>query len=204
MRENFGPDIVFAGDGTQEFWAEISAADTTGVAVSGLMNRDVIRILDISGICSFSGGGEVKKAVTSLIGTAKEAVTGPWALALQGLRQLIPLWPGGDARRDGYGQEPGKTGAHTDEGGIILCLPPAKGMIYSNDGTRPTITDNRRIVPAQSPFLFPKRDQGPIPVSGLEDGTKGVLRIAAFDHNYKDNSGVYEVVFTITRPNPQP
>jgi len=202
-KKDFGPDIKFDGD-SGEFWAEISAADATGVAVAGVKAGDEIRILDISGLCAFEGGDD-KKGASSLIGTVAEAATGPWAVAVKALREVVPLLAGGDKRRDGYGQEPGTTQFHTDEGGIILCFPGAGGVTYSNKDTRPVIkNDGRHPRTEAGKFHFPIRgDGGPIKVPEPTP-TPGTLRIAAFDHKYTDNSGVYEVVFTITRPKKSP
>ena len=200
-KKDFGPDIKFDG-GSDEFWAEISAADATGVAVADVKPGDEIRILDISGLCAFEGGDD-KQGASSFIGTVAEATTGPWAIALKALREVVPLLAGGDKRRDGYGQEPGKTQFHTDEGGIVLCFPDAGGVIYSNEDTRPPNTNTGgRVNPtaAHGKFHFPIRgNRNPITVPGTKPGT---LRIVAFDHKYTDNSGVYEVVFTITRGRP--
>ena len=33
----------------------------------------------------------------------------------------------------------------------------------------------------------------------VDDGVLNVLNIAAFDHDFQDNAGVYEVVFSVTR-----
>ena len=202
-KKDFGPDINFDGD-RGEFWAEISAADATGVAVAGVKDGDEIRILDISGLCAFEGGDD-KKGAASFIGTVAEAATGPWAIALKALREVVPLLAGGDKRRDGYGQEPGTTQFHTHEGGIILCFPDAGGVIYSNENTRPTINQGvgRENPPlAAGKFHFPIRgNRDSITIPGT---TSGTLRIVAFDHKYTDNSGVYEVVFTITRSSAPP
>ena len=111
---------------------------------------------------------------------------------------------GGDKRRDGYGQEPGTTQFQTHEGGLIFCFPDAGGVIYSNENTRPfsiEVGGGRADPPAAAgKFHFPVRgNRDAIPVPGT---TPGTLRIVAFDHKYTDNSGVYEVVFTITREPP--
>ena len=198
-KKDFGPDINFDGESV-EFWAEISAADATGVAVAGVKGGDEIRILDISGLCAFEGGDD-KKGAASFIGTVAEAATGPWAIALKALREVVPLLAGGDKRRDGYGQEPGTTQFHTHEGGIILCFPDARGVIYSNENTRPSTKGVGRQNPpaAEGKFHFPSRGDGSIEIP---EATSGTLRIVAFDHKYTDNSGVYEVVFTITRSSP--
>ena len=198
----FGPDTVFeppADGGTVEFWAEISATDATGVAVNKVQEGDTIRIVDISGICSFDGGGDRgRDDATSIVATAAEAIGGPWGVAIKLLRHIIPIILGGSCKRDGYGQEPGKTDYAEDEGGIIVCVPRSggSGMIYSNDDTRPTSSkkDGRKS----------KVDYCHFPIRGVDNvfGIKhdGVLRIGAFDHKYEDNAGTYEVVFRITRP----
>ena len=200
--KKFGPDISFNGEFT-EYWAEINAADSSGVAVRGLRAGDELRILDISRDCAFSAGGSAQAAqVKGLIGTAADAVDSPWKIALDGLLQAIPLL-NGKKRRDGYGQESGKTDFAIDEGGVLFCLPGSGGAPMSNSGNRPIIKvvngHRGRVAPSAKPDLyFPIRGlQGPITCRNDGDG---ILRIVPFDHNHGDNEGVYEVVFTITRP----
>lgn len=204
-RKEFGPDIDFEPGNSNnpfEFWAEVSATDATGVAVNGIRAGDEIRIVDISGDCAFEGGDNNRDEAPSFIGTLADSLTKPWALAVKGLRRLIPILSGGDKRRDGYGQEPGKTDFAIKEGGVLFCFPGTGGALFSNDNTRPTIqttgTQSWRVAPSTAP------GQCHFPIRGgqnaIQSQRSGILRIVAFDHKHVDNAGVYEVVFTITRP----
>ena len=206
----FGPDIVFNPQGAEtcEFWAEISATDDSGVSVDKLKEGDELRIIEISGACSFAKGKSglilsiIAAAAAVTLGGASSAA---WNTMVSSMRKDLDKHMAADAgtddndggkKRDGYGQEVGGGGNYAqNEGGIIVCLPLARGVVYSSDEVRRDKDGGGNN--AQSGWFFPTRsDAGETRTIGQE----GVLRIAAFDSNYSDNAGSYEIKFSITRP----
>lgn len=203
----FGPDIVFNPKGAApcEFWAEISSTDDSGICVDNLKRGDELRIIEISGACSFAKGKS--SLIPSIIATAVDVALGGataavWKAAVSSMRKDLDKHVAADAgadggkKRDGYGQEVGGGGNYAQkEGGIIVCLPRAGGVVYSNQkvfrnsaggGGNP-----------RKGWFFPTRSH--VGQTSRIDHN-GVLRIAAFDSNYSDNAGSYEVKFSITRP----
>ena len=71
-----------------------------------------------------------------------------------------------------------------------LDLPPATGMVYSNDKVR---RGDRNKMPPDVAF-FLERGEQPRTMR-----TDGVIRIGVFDSNFKDNAGCYEIKFSLTR-----
>lgn len=207
----FGPDIVFVPKGTEpcEFWAEISATDDSGVSVDKLEEGDELRIIEISGACSFAKGKS--GLILSIIAAAADAALGgagaaAWKTAVSSMRKDLDKHMadgggddndgGGGKKRDGYGQEVGGGGNYAQkEGGVIVCLPRAGGVVYSSEKIRRAKGGGGSS--AGGGWFFPTRkDAGKTWVMGFD----GVLRIAAFDSNYGDNAGSYEVKFSIRRP----
>ena len=198
----FGPDITFElgeSGGTCEYWALISATDGSGIAVDGVREGDVLRIIDASGICSFSKGkaGLVRSIVTVATEVAGAAVGGAglWKKATDLMRGELNKHGDNESRgakrRDAFGQEIGGDGnVAEEEGGLIICLPPATGMVYSSNKVR---RDDPTKKPPAGAF-FPARGDRPKTMP-----SDGVIRIGVFDSNFKDNAGCYEIKFSLTR-----
>ena len=206
----FGPDIVFNPQGTEpcEFWAEISATDDSGVSVDNLKEGDELRIIEISGVCSFAKG-KSGLILSIIAATAQLALGGAsakaWNTAVSSMRKDLDNHMAahtgtddkdGGKKRDGYGQEVGGDGNYAkNEGGVLVCLPRAGGVVYSSEKVRRKNTGGGSN--AQRGWFFPTRTDAGKPRT---TGHGGVLRIAAFDSNYNDNAGSYEIKFSITRP----
>ena len=206
----FGPDIVFNPQGTEpcKFWAEISATDDSGVSVDNLKEGDELRIIEISGACSFAKGKS--DLILSIIAAAADVALGgasaaAWKTAVSSMRKDLDKHMAADVgtddndggkKRDGYGQEVGGGGNFAQkEGGIIVCLPRAGGVVYSSKKLRRKSTGGGSN--ARRGWFFPTRSDAGKPRA---IGQEGVLRIAAFDSNHSDNAGSYEIKFLITRP----
>ena len=199
----FGPDIVFdLGDeiaGTREFWALVSATDGSGIAIDNVKAKDELRIIDASGICSFSKGKAklVRSIVTVAAKVAADATgIGLWKTATDSMRAELDKHGDDDAaakRRDAFGQEIGGGGdVAKEEGGLIVCLPAATGMVYSSGKVRRG--DNKK-QPPEGAFFLERGETEPKKIPRA-----GVIRIGAFDSNFKDNAGCYEIKFSLTRP----
>ena len=206
----FGPDIVFDPKRTEpcEFWAEISATDDSGVSVDKLKKGDELQIIEISGACSFAKGKS--GLILSIIATTANAALGAagaaaWKAAVSSMRKDLDkhMAAGGGTddndggkKRDGYGREVGGAGNYAqEEGGIIVCLPQAGGVVYSSKKVRRAKGGGGG--DTGGGWFFPTRKDVGNTWTIVRDG---VLRIAAFDSNYSDNAGSYEVKFSITRP----
>ena len=118
-----------------------------------------------------------------------------------GFQQNEP--PKGKAR-NGYGRICGKDRFAVEEGGIIVCMPAARGPVSSHSGSRPhKDAEKRGRLPQYVPeryedrLLFPCREQGG--QMQMEASMDGKAWIIVFDSKYQDNDGVYEVDFTVIR-----
>lgn len=199
----FGPDISFdpRGNDTCEFWALVSATDGSGIAVANVRTGDRFQIIDASGVCSFSKGRA--KLVRSIVAVAPVPAgrftgTGPWKKVTDSMRAELDKHADDDSgrtkRRDAFGHEIGGGGSVAqEEGGLIVCLPPATGMVYSNGKVRRG--DDKKKPPVGASFLL----RGTRPQEIIADG---VIRIGVFDSNFKDNAGCYEIKFSLMRPVP--
>ena len=200
VESKFGPDIVFdpGDDGTRDFWALVSATDGSGIAIDNVKTGDVFRIIDASGVCSFSKGkARMVRSIVTVAGEVAAGVTGAgiWKEVTDSMRTELDKHEdddsGGSKRRDAFGQEIGGGGnVATEEGGLIVCLPPATGMVYSNGKVRRG--DAAKQPPRDAFFL--ERGGEPKTI-----GADGVIRIGVFDSNFKDNAGCYEIKFSLTR-----
>ena len=197
-------------------WAKVSATDMSGVTITNIEMGDIVRVETISGFCSFSDKSFVGhlKSVAGIVGGI--------------LTSGLPLFSGtevktiGDALkkgagslesyagtkgkvRTGYGKVRGKDRFAVKEGGIIVCMPSARGAIYAAEDSYldGDAEEHGRLPQYVAPHLrnwcfFPCRQAGGLmEKTAQQDGTVHVL---VFDKEYQDNAGAYEVKLTITRP----
>ena len=197
----FGPDITFEpGDsgGICEYWALVSATDGSGIAIDNVKAEDELRILDASGICSFSKGKAklIRSIVTIAAKVGADATgMGLWKTATDSMRAELDKHGDNESRgakrRDAFGREIGGDGnLAAAEGGLIVCLPPATGMVYSSGTVRRGDTAKK---PPEGAFFL---ERGGRPKKIIDDG---VIRIGVFDSDFKDNAGCYEIKFSLTR-----
>ena len=196
--------------GIWEFRAEIYANDATGVRLNNLEVGDVVKIRSISGWCTFSdkNRGSIAKEIFSLAAPfVGGALPSAAKTALDSLKKdagFMSSEPTKGKARNGWGRVQGKDEYAIKEGGIIVCMPGAGGPIASRDETRPHKDAEEH---GRLPKYFPKGIQGSafFPCRGdggqreMEAPEDGAAWILAFDHEYKDNHGVYEVDFSVIR-----
>lgn len=220
VNKSFGPDVILPDDLEQaDLWAEISATDDSGVTVQGVEKGDTIKIESVAGICSFSKR-EGFKRVLSVIGMVGGFAGG--GRALFGAQQIedfgkelkkqageIKEQVGnaalGAKRRDGYGYDPGDNKFAEREGGLIVCMPTCHGPFYSSDDFRIVFGGDgdkvgrlpRHYRKFSEKCFFPCRE--PDGRMSMKAPAAGTLYILAFDSDYSDNSGSYEVRFQVTR-----
>ena len=221
-KQPFGPDTMIPPNATTvDVWAEISATDHSGITVDGIKAGDVVEIVDVSGICSFDSnlGQKVLSLVAIISGTAAAASSLFDIEKVEGRikdfkHQASELAKeAGDAlkgsRRDGYGQDPGTGEFATEEGGLLVCMPSACGVFYATEENHLTGNaheDGRLLIHTKSNLqdhncFFPcRKDGGVMKTKAKQDGT---LHIIAFDSNFGDNAGKYEVKFRVSRPTPE-
>ena len=110
-----------------------------------------------------------------------------------------------DKARDGYGVKMNDGKFAKNEGGILICMPSAKGPMYAHDRNHlpDDVEDSGRLDTHRmgelkdSHCFFPTRKKD----GTMDEAAKadGVIHIIAFDSNYADNLGLYEVSLQIMR-----
>lgn len=201
-----------------KLWASIPANDDTGIIIDNVMEGDTILIYDASGIASF---GKTNMAlVKSIVGMANaiagdvllyatdgaaEPFLASWNSAVKSIGDAV-----GDAdiehkRRDAYGRDPGTGDYGKHEGGLIVCMPTSHGAIYATsdyylaDGSK----SNGRKTSYYSTAAKNANAMYPCNVSGaiLQQTAKqaGAIHVLAFDENFQDNAGAYNVGLMVIR-----
>ena len=215
-----GPDINLKEGPEWTIWAQINAADPHGISVDKVEDGDELTIETLSGIAYFTGKSgwwrvlsaiyKVAGAFVSMTSTADKVIT-----AVKD--ETLPIDDETDKinqaskPRDAYGRKLDEGGEFAEkEGGIVVCMPNAAGPMYAHSanyfikkekktsGNQKGRSD-RRCMKKKSEMpnnCFPAtRDKKVHTIIG-----NGVLHIYAFDHNYRDNAGIYEIKFRIKRP----
>ena len=222
-RKSLGPDVVLEFPSNASgvaVWAKVSATDDTGVAISNLEQGDILRVEAIAGCCSFSDKSflDKLKSVAGIVGgiltTGLPLLSGTKAkeigAALKKSSTSLESYSGGKGKvRTGYGKVKGKGKYATKEGGIIVCMPSARGPIYAADdtyldGAAEQFGRLPQYVPAhlRDWCFFPcRRPGGLMEKTVLQDGPAYVL---VFDKKHEDNAGAYEIKLTIARPGRSP
>ncbi len=214
------PTLSESGDTVDGYklWASIPANDDTGIIIDNVMEGDTIMIYDASGICSFDKTNMA--LVKSIVGLANaiagdvllyatdgaaEPFVQSWNTAVKSIGDAV-----GDAdiehkRRDAYGRDPGTGDYGKHEGGLIVCMPSSRGAIYATsdyylaDGSK----DHGRKTEYYSSAAKNANAMYPCNVSGaiLQQTAKtaGAIHVLAFDENFQDNAGAYNVGLIVVR-----
>ena len=191
--EEAGPDIELQGNGPWTIWAWINAADDHGIQISGVKDGDMLELELISGIGYFAGASGWWRALSIAIEVGATVIT-PTNLAgkiaakgLDGVNKVVPKDEKASKPRDGYGEKLDGAGVAHEEGGLVICPPITGGPKYAVE--RPSGGGA-----GQHGCFFPTRAKRKVSIKD-----DGVLSVVAFDSNYTDNAGRYEVRFKITR-----
>ena len=189
-------------------WASINAAHDKGVSVENVRAGDKLTIEAISGVGYFAGRKGWWR-VLSVIYNVSGVFAPTGSAAANALTELSDATLPGDGLeedspnskpRDGYGRKLGDGGAFAEkEGGIVVCMPSARGPVYAHTKNHFSIDGGQRKWKAVSEM----KDQCFAATRTMEEKSAeedGVLYIYAFDKNYRDNAGTYEVKFRIERP----
>ena len=210
---NVGPDVKLEekrGPHTWNIWALVNAADSRGISIYGVKKGDEVTLDYIYGVGYFGGQSGWSMLLSTVVRSVGGVLpVGDGKLTFTG--QVLPAPSanvGGSKSRDGWGRNLGDGKYGKEEGGIVICLPSAKrqSLIYARDENRLTRDDSR----GENSFKegsewkkysehqcsFPLLTDQKTKAKAVEDG---VLILYAFDSNYIDNAGAYEVKLTIER-----
>ena len=207
----FGPDVVLDEKSTEwTIWAVINTADEHGISVENIKDGDTITIEYISGIGYFgghSGWWKVLSTVYKIGGAFIRTDSVPANIITALSEETLPGAGKGDddhrqsKPRDGYGRKLDDGGNFAkEEGGIVVCVPQAGGPMYAHSGNHfknekaRSIDNLKKGSEMKGNCFFPTRAREK---RALKAG--GILYIYAFDRNYRDNAGSYEVKFRIER-----
>lgn len=209
-----GADIRLEGTGPEwTIWATINAADDQGVSVDNVKTGDTITIEAISGIAYFAGqsGWETFFSVVRKVADSGAVAGGAGRIAESVVKALEAgeedekpkVDPGeGDASkpRDGFGRNLDNGNYAKNEGGVAICAPKASGPVYAHQKNHLKDDKGRREQNLKEDSemqggdcFFATRGGEAVEING-----DGVLYVYAFDRDYRDNSGVYEMKFRIT------
>lgn len=203
-----------------KLFASISATDDVGIIIDNVLPGDQIFVYDASGISSFrSSSMKLIKGVIGIanaIGTkalvyASDGAAAPftkaWNSALKTIGDAVGDSDIKHSRRDAYGLDPGTGKYAKDEGGLIVCMPKAKGAVYSSKDYRLSGDTKNK---GRKTKYYPKKANEkniwwPCNVDGGKmSGTAeiaGAAHILAFDNKFTDNAGSYTIGFIVVRDN---
>lgn len=206
------------GAGAFSCWIDIVANDPNGVVISNVKKGDIIEIGLINGVASFEQTtmAPVKSFIAVRAGImkdsldyytlgqadeTKDAIEQATKCILESLPNEIKHKP-----RDGYGQDPTTDEYSTTEGGIIICMPKAKGAIYATSENY--LSDDAKTNGRKQEYFpeniknvnswFPCQLEGGIMKKQAE--VDGEINILAFEQNWEDSAGDYQFRLTIVRP----
>jgi hypothetical protein len=213
--DGFGTLVPWTGEEDFAMIAFINTADELGLCVTGIRDGDTYEHVRVRGRASFSTDTK-NNGIAGLIGVV--GVGADIAASYFGAPELVPLinaaseyaqkqFPESEVpskRRDGYGEDQHGSKARA-EGGVIVCEPRAQGIYYSDDadhqdrwiqpdGTRDE-SNRPRHIPAGDAFFLRKNME-----RRALHGT-GDLFLCAWDGEFPDNAGSYEVHFILRRGN---
>lgn len=201
-----------------KLFAAITANDDTGIIIDNVLPGDEIIIYDASGISSFRMT-DMKK-VKAVVGIANALATKALVFATDGAAlPFTKAWNSaldkiGDAvddgkikhsRRDAYGRDPGSGDYAKNEGGLIVCMPKARGAVYAtNDYHLKGDTKNKgrktKYYPSKAEknnVWYPCNVEGGR-MSGVAQEA-GAIHVLAFDDKFSDNCGSYTVGIIVLR-----
>lgn len=203
-----------------KLWVSIPANDEAGVTIDNVLPGDEIIVYYTSGICSFDKTNMAM--VKAIVGLANAVAGDALMFATDGAAApFVEAWNKsvkaigdavGDAdiekkRRDAYGRDPGTGDYAKNEGGLIVCMPKSKGVVYATsdyyllDGTK----ENGRKLDYYSAAAKNANLFYPCSVSGgllSRTATEaGTINVLAFDEKFSDNAGAYNVGMMVIRGN---
>ena len=199
----------------------VNASNSIGIPIENVLKGDQILLGPASGNATFSKDtGNPRLA--GLVGVlAKGAVVAGTAA---GCPECAPVFnaansfaqnefkaPKEDAERkprDAYGKIPGKKEFARQEGGLIICMPEADGLVSSGDGDnedlwirKPGIRSDKNVPDQAKACFFPIRSNALHNTRRvrLTGSPPSVLFVGAWDHKFADNKGFYILYLKIEK-----
>jgi hypothetical protein len=209
-------------------WASIPANDDKGIVIDNVLRGDVIEVYNTAGIASFDKVN--MEPIKGIVGIMNAMIDGAVVLTepemaplvaafTVGVNAIVDAVPDelGNARRTAYGLDPGTGDYAKNEGGLIVCMPESYGAIYATDKYHLTgdtknegrlykyYSDETKKMNAFFPCPIFNEDDPNSPDNGRMSATsnqvgRGAVTILAFDENFSDNAGYYNVGIIVTRP----
>lgn len=201
-----------------KLFASISATDDVGIIIDNVLPGDELIVYDASGISSFRSSN--MKLIKGLVGIANALATKAlvfatdgaalpftkaWNSALGKVGEAIDDGKMKHSRRDAYGRDPGTGDYAKHEGGLIVCMPKARGAVYATSDYHLTgDTKNKGRKTKYYPSKAEKKNVWwPCNVDGGLMSKKaeeaGAIHVLAYDDKFTDNCGAYTVGMIVIR-----
>jgi hypothetical protein len=213
--DGFGKRVVWdPADAGLALAVYLAAGDSMGVSIVGVRPTDTIELVEASGLASFAEDIE-NEGVGAFIGII--AAGANIAAASFGVPEAAPAIAAAEKfaasrfperqvktkRRDPFGVEPDTGLKARQEGGVIVCLPQARGIFYSGNEDhqerwikQPGTRDNAHRPDHVTGAYFLRR-KGQREMARVE----GNIVIGAWDYFFTDNFGFYRLHMLLRRGN---
>jgi hypothetical protein len=186
--------------------AFLNARDDLGVAIANVKKGDTLAITSASGIASFDGkNGELVSSFIAVVATAAADVatnrTSAGVIKQLTITADSQFGSGGThKRRDAFGRDPGGEKQYEkNEGGVLVCLPEAGGIYYSDLGKiKEKAERSDAIRPAHVKHGFFLRPNNP-EHNRRHLTADGDLHLLVWDSKFEDNQGYYRVMVKLIR-----
>lgn len=195
----------------------VSSNDPIGAQIANVEPGDIIGIGEMAGDCSFSTvsvklikgiinvankiAGETAEILTD---GAAEPVVKAWNESLKALEDGFDQKQINTKLRDAWGETKGG-GYATDEGGVLVCLPQSGGPLNQNQFKLDSDAGKNGRLPKYYPqgnAFFPCNLPGGTMFAAASTG--GTAYILAYDSQFSDNQGAYNIEVCIMRPSKAP
>jgi hypothetical protein len=194
----------------------VSSNDPVGAQIAGFEAGDYIGIGEMAGEASFATSKAklikcIVNVVNKIVGDtvdvltdgAAEPIVDAWNDSLDLMEKAFkdgkPV-----KQRDAWGET--KDGGYaTDEGGVLVCLPQAGGSLHQGDIKLDKDAGSNGRLPKYYPqgkAFFPCNLPGGLLYA--EASEAGAAYILAYDSNFDDNQGVYNMEVCVYRPSKAP
>lgn len=199
----------------------VNAANNVGIPIENVRKGDQILLGPASGIATFSKDTGNPRLAGVVAVLAKGAIVAGSALGCPECAPVIAAAdtfaqnefkaPKEDAERkprDPYGNIPGTNEFARQEGGVIICMPAADGLVTSGDGDntdrwirKPGIRSDKNVPDQAKACFFPIRSNALHNTRKVrqEGSPPSVLFVGAWDHKFGDNKGFYVLYVKIEK-----
>jgi len=205
----FGPHVDWSSDTNELFVvAYINAADALGVSIGGIRAGDVIQVDSMSGLATFEkADGNPYLSSFLIVGEAAGVPDKVLKLADKVAKQFQDPEGTPKKTRDAGGRD-SEGVFRRQEGGVIACMPAARGAFYSSRSRSTWIQGEDSTSPQHRKSDMPTHIEAneaffPVPGEGSHNSrvarTDGTLTLLPWDWRFEDNAGFYKVVIRLSR-----